>query len=734
MASEVEIERLLVRLMGDTSNYIKELEKAEKKTTSTVARISQTLDKVGRSMQSMGRTLTTRVTMPLVALGGAAVRAFSTFDQAMVESTAIMNVTAEQINQMREHALDLAKQGTQGPRELAESYYFLASAGMNAEESMQALPEIMKFATAGAFDMAEATDLLTDAQSAFGLTVKGDAELNRKNMVALGDQLVKANTLANASVQQFSEALTNRGAAAFRAFNKDSSEALATLAVMADRGLKGVAAGTSLERLTTLLAKSALGNAEAHDLMGLKIFDASGKMRHMGDIVNNLDDILAGMDDETKALTLDMLGFDARVQSTIKLLLGGGDALKRFDKELDNAGDTTQKVYDEQMKSFSAQVKVLWDQIKVLGIEIGEKLVPHIKTLLSWVEKQIEKWDDLEEGTQETILKMGAFTAAIGPLLTAGGTLLTWAGALIKAIASIKAGVLALIPLMKGKWLAAMLASRAGILGIVAAATYLWAKFMKVDKIAGTMWEKWSKRYGKLAELDKNTRGQAEFMDKLARERGFDDAADMMEKTKHSRENKELEKAKADAEAAQKEAEAAATGGATPSATKTPTPRFTKESILKMKREKELKGKIEETTKALQKQVDTFGKTQIEIQRWELKMAGASDEMLKGFDRASAELQRKRKHQEMMDAAKKQSQTQSNLGISAGRSVAGFGSAEAATRLDQYMFRVRQKTDNKSPEIKLLTNMDKNLERIAAATDDEYAKYLEHTENQEVNQ
>ena len=134
-----------------------------------------------------------------VALAGitkgvmASVQAFTKFEDKMTQSLAIMETTTAQQQQMARVARDVATQTIIGASESAEAYFFLASAGLNAEQSMQALPQVARFAQAGMFDMATATDLATDAQSALGLTVK-DAQQNLMNLTRVTDVLVKANT------------------------------------------------------------------------------------------------------------------------------------------------------------------------------------------------------------------------------------------------------------------------------------------------------------------------------------------------------------------------------------------------------------------------------------------------------------------------------------------------------------------------------------------------------------
>ena len=100
-----------------------------------------------------------------------AVQEFTAFNDKMTQSLAIMNTTVEQQKAMEESALAVSRETRISAEQSAEAFFFLASAGLDAEQSISALPQVAKFAQAGMFDMATATDLATDAQSALGLTV-----------------------------------------------------------------------------------------------------------------------------------------------------------------------------------------------------------------------------------------------------------------------------------------------------------------------------------------------------------------------------------------------------------------------------------------------------------------------------------------------------------------------------------------------------------------------------------
>jgi TP901 family phage tail tape measure protein len=425
-----EIENLVLRISADAKALKKQLGEAEKEVEGFAAKVGAKMKSVGSAMTGIGKSMSLYVTAPIVAGTTASVAAFASFDDAMTQSTAIItdwgNATRQQ---MEETAIALSTQGPQSARDLAESYFFLASAGLSVEQQIAALPAVQKFATAGMFDMALATDLLTDAQSALKMT-SADAAENLEGMIELSDMLVRANQLANASVEQFSTALTSKAGAALAAFEIPAEQGVAVLAAMADQGIKAELAGNGLDRMLRLLSKSAIENKAAHKALGFEVFDAQGNMNDMANVVFQLEKITEGMSAEVKAATLDMLGFDARVQGIILPLLGTSEAIAGYTSELEDAGGTTQQVSNNQMQSFNNQMKALWDDIKNVAREIGQKLIPIVQAMADKVKASIEWWRGLSDGAQNTILAIAGVAAAIGPLLIVVGSLIGFLGTL----------------------------------------------------------------------------------------------------------------------------------------------------------------------------------------------------------------------------------------------------------------------------------------------------------------
>lgn len=370
------------------------------------------LNKLGGSADKSGKLmgkLATAGKVAGIAIGVALVKGmtkatqeFIAFNDKMTQSLAIMDTTIDQQKAMEEQALAVSRTTRIGAEQSAEAFFFLASAGLNAEQSISALPQVAKFAQAGMFDMATATDLATDAQSALGLTVD-DAQQNLDNLTRVTDVLVKANTLANASVQQFSEALTNKAGSALKVANKGIEEGVAVLSAFADRGVKGAEAGEKLNQLLRDIPRATAKNAEEFAKLNLQMFDADGNLKNVADLIEELDGVLAPMSDELKASTLDQLGLNRGVADAVKILSGAGDEIRAYEQALHDSGGTTADVADKQMGSLKAQIELMTNAFSELGILIGSTIAPALSSIVGFVTKIIQSTSDfIKEQKEQT--------------------------------------------------------------------------------------------------------------------------------------------------------------------------------------------------------------------------------------------------------------------------------------------------------------------------------------------
>ena len=128
MAFGLDLGNLVVNLRADEMQLLRVMDNVEKRLRLTANRMS-----------AVGRQLTMRVTAPIVAMGAAGVKAFASFDDAMIKSIAIMGDVAPQLeSQMRSVAMAMSEDTITSAKDLGKAYFYLASAGMTAEQSLAA--------------------------------------------------------------------------------------------------------------------------------------------------------------------------------------------------------------------------------------------------------------------------------------------------------------------------------------------------------------------------------------------------------------------------------------------------------------------------------------------------------------------------------------------------------------------------------------------------------------------
>lgn len=343
---------------------------------------------VGTSMRTFFGSGGLMLGMAAVGTAFKAGRTSEGFEKAMRGSLAIMfDVTAQQKILMREQAKSLSGEVLASAKNLAGAYYYLAQTGMSANAAIAALPTVARFAQAGLFDLKVATDLLTDAQIAMGLASK-DPQKNLRSLTHVGNVLVKASTLANASVQQFSEALTTKAAATGRLYAQSIEEVVTVLAAFAAAGVKGAAGGEQYSIVMRHLAINAVKNAEAFERLKVNVFDANRGFSAGADIIRDLDRAMKNMSPRQKVMALMELGFTKKTIASTGVLLGMSEALAEVGIGLEDVGGVMKRVADDQLTAF----QVGWNKVRQgfenLSIDVGVHVMKNMGDAMEGTAKQ----------------------------------------------------------------------------------------------------------------------------------------------------------------------------------------------------------------------------------------------------------------------------------------------------------------------------------------------------------
>ena len=402
--------------MGSSNILIKLVLEGFNKAKAQMNTLGKKTDESGGKLSKFGTVAkigAVAVGTVLVKALSQATRQFIEFEDKLNQSLAIMQTTEEQQRAMAQASRQVAIESRVSASESAEAFFFLASAGLDAEQSISALPQVTKFAQAGMFDMALATDLATDSQSALGLTVK-DAEQNLTNLTRVTDVLVKANTLANASVQQFAEALTTKSGSALKVTNKSIEEGVAVLSAFADRGVKGAEAGEKLNQLLRDTTRAVGKNSEVFKRFNINIVDNEGNLKNLASVIDELDNGMAGLSDQQKAVLLDQLGLNRGVADAVKILSGAGDQIREYQSALENAGGVTEDVANKQVESLQGQLEILSSKFTEVGLRVVDALAPALEGAIGLLDGMLDSLLGNAEATDEVIDSTERFNQALG--------------------------------------------------------------------------------------------------------------------------------------------------------------------------------------------------------------------------------------------------------------------------------------------------------------------------------
>ena len=135
-------------MIGGTAN-LSIIITAIDKASATLNKMGNNFTQAGAKMKSVGKSMTMALTLPLLGVATVAVKSGADFDNAMTKSIAIMSATIEQEKEMENVARKVAKATAFSHTQAADAYFYLASAGLGANEAMAAMPAVAEFAQAG---------------------------------------------------------------------------------------------------------------------------------------------------------------------------------------------------------------------------------------------------------------------------------------------------------------------------------------------------------------------------------------------------------------------------------------------------------------------------------------------------------------------------------------------------------------------------------------------------------
>jgi len=425
------------------------LEANTAKFTSGIKSAERTLNSFGERAKSTAKALGALSTTA-AGLGTGfltlSVKQFASFDQAMRNVQSVCGATEEQFKKLAAGAREMGRQTAFSATEAANAQYYLASAGMKVTEILATQEAVMKLAGATQFDLAQSAELVASTLSQFSLSAEESGRVANVFAAACAN--------SQATMDKLAYSMRYAGPVA-HSLGYSLEETTAALMALYNAGYKGEQAGTILRGALSRLIEPSKEATETLERLGVQIIDSSGHIRHLADIIYDLQK--AGM---TAQDAIRIFGQEAG-PGIMALVSQGSEALRAYQQEITGTSKAWE-MYDVQMSGITGTWKKFTSALEDLKITFGEAVAPTLKKITDHITNLVNAFNKLSDSQKESIVRATLVATAIAGI---GGPMLLLIGYLPKATAGFES------------LSSAMLRVGVPIAGIVASLAMLKASF-----------------------------------------------------------------------------------------------------------------------------------------------------------------------------------------------------------------------------------------------------------------
>ena len=447
-----------------------------------MTRVQNRLKAVSASMRQIGTNL---------SIGGAALgapfviaaREASNFTLAMAQVRANTGATEEQFQRLNKAAREMGVAMGRSPTETANAMSELAKAGLDAEGTIQAIGPVLALAAADNMELARAVEVVVGTMSQFGMATS--------DFGSISDRLQAAANASTTSVDLIGESLSYVGPQAQMA-GQSFDDVAAALGTLAQGGIRGSMAGTQLARVLEAMA----GEEAKFNALGVSVRDMSGNLRPFMDVLRDLGDATAGMNNADRIQAF-MDIFDIRGARAAATLSQLGGEFGRILGTIQNSSGAAAGKAQQVLQSFGGQVQVLAAKFADLKIAVITSMGTTATAVVQGLGRALEIVTQFIQRNPQLV----ATVAAVAGGMLALGIAATTASIGLRVIASgmgVLKSVLQIIPaLFTPVGLAATTAFAAVAAGVVIARTLspafqeetdaIWKAITQMD--FGTAWE-----------------------------------------------------------------------------------------------------------------------------------------------------------------------------------------------------------------------------------------------------
>lgn len=324
------------------------------------------------------------------------IHTFQSFEAAMSQVEAISGATGAEMERLTDKAKEMGATTKFTATEAASAFNYMAMAGWEAEDMMGGIEGILNLAAASGTDLAQTSDIVTDALTAFGMQAN---EAGR-----FSDVLAAASSKSNTNVALMGETFKYAGAMAGTLGYSIEDVALAT-GLMANAGIKGNMSGTALNSIFTRLSTNTNGATDALKDLGIAYFNADGSARAFGDIMKELRTATANYTDEQKANLANTVAGTYAQKGFLAILNATEKDYEKLSSAVNNADGAAGRMAEIMMDNLDGAITLLQSATDGVKLSFGERLAPYVRGFAEWLTESMPMVEEALDSLMDAVDK-----------------------------------------------------------------------------------------------------------------------------------------------------------------------------------------------------------------------------------------------------------------------------------------------------------------------------------------
>lgn len=394
---------------------------------------------LGSAFQSVGSSMTKNLTVPIAGAGAAVVGVAAKFESAMSEVQAISGASGDDLQRLTDKAQEMGATTKFSASESAAALKYMAMAGWDTEAMLNGINGVMQLAAASGEDLASTSDIVTDAMTAFGLSADQSTRF--------ADVLAQTANRSNTSVALMGETFKYVAPVA-GALGYSIEDASVAIGLMANSGIKGSQAGTSLKNVLTNLAKPTDQVQMYMDRLNISMTDQAGNVKPLNQLLNEMRASFAGLTEAEKAEYAAGIAGKEGMSGLLAIVNASQSDFDKLTEAINNSSGAAQNVADVMMDNLGGQLTILKSTLEGIAISFGNILLPAVKKVADALQNFLNWLNGLTDGQKELVVTIATVVAAIGPVLLIVGKLITSVTSIIKVVNLLKPAFAALNAVM----------------------------------------------------------------------------------------------------------------------------------------------------------------------------------------------------------------------------------------------------------------------------------------------